>query len=77
MFGPRPAYGFYCRHVRNLMLSRVETRYDKPDARPAVVADDVQDLAFSRCAFASAGAAPVMLKNSTESTGESYRRIQP
>lgn len=41
MFHDLPAYGLYCRHVRGLRCDRVELDADRPDARPAVVLDDV------------------------------------
>ena len=44
MFGTLPAYGFYCRHVRNLTLRNVETRFESPDQRPGLVTDDVAGL---------------------------------
>lgn len=49
MFGTLPAYGFFCRHVRNLRLAGVETRLAKDDARPAVVCHDVEDLELDGC----------------------------
>jgi polygalacturonase len=52
MFGMLPAYGFYCRHVRNLKLRHIETRLEGRDARPALVCDDVQDLELSGSRFA-------------------------
>jgi hypothetical protein len=47
MFGILPAYGFYCRHVDGLTLRDVAVRFDKPDRRPALVLDDVRNLALS------------------------------
>lgn len=44
MFGTLPAYGFFCRHVSGLKLHTLELAFDKEDARPAVLADDVSDL---------------------------------
>jgi len=43
MFGTLPAYGFYCRHVKGLRFTNVKLRTETPDARPAVVLEDVQD----------------------------------
>jgi hypothetical protein len=42
MFGDLPAYGLYCRHVDGLKLDGVDLNVDQPDARPAVVLDDVR-----------------------------------
>lgn len=44
MFGALPAYGFYCRHVKGLRLHNLDLAFDKDDARPAIIADDVADL---------------------------------
>lgn len=44
MFGTLPAYGFYCRHVKNLRLDAVDLGFEEDDQRPAVVCDDVSDL---------------------------------
>lgn len=41
MFRDLPAYGLYCRHVRGLTLDDIELDAERPDARPAVVLDDV------------------------------------
>jgi hypothetical protein len=47
MFGPLPASGVYCRHVRSLSLNRITLRTSSPDPRPAVLADDADGLAIS------------------------------
>lgn len=44
MFGVLPAYGFYCRHVNNLKFHHIELGFEKPDHRPALICEDVQDL---------------------------------
>lgn len=44
MFGPLPAYGLFCRHARNLRLSNFQFTFKEPDARPAVVCEDVEGL---------------------------------
>jgi len=61
MFGTLPAYGLYCRHVKNLSLRNVETNYAAPDERPALVCNDVEGLEVTGGALAGpAGAKPVM-----------------
>jgi polygalacturonase len=45
-FGP-PAYGIYARNVKNLTLNNVRFEYEKPDARPAVIFDNVQDASVT------------------------------
>ncbi|MBI5383680.1 MAG: glycoside hydrolase family 28 protein [Verrucomicrobia bacterium] len=48
MFGTLPAYGFYCRHVKRLRFSNVRLESAAPEARPALVCDDVEDLELFR-----------------------------
>ncbi len=48
MFGPLPAYGFYCRHVRGLSFRDVFLSSAQPDPRPAFVFDDVADLVLDQ-----------------------------
>jgi hypothetical protein len=47
MFGALPGYGFYCRHVKNLRMRNIETRFASPDERPAMVCEDVEGLDLS------------------------------
>lgn len=44
MFGSLPAYGFYCRHARGLRLHNLDLALSSEDARPAIIAEDVEDL---------------------------------
>lgn len=41
--GRTPAYGLYARHVDGLYVNDLTFTYDRPDYRPAVVLDDVND----------------------------------
>lgn len=45
--GALPAQGFYARHARNLSLRDVTFITERPDARPAIVFDDVQGARIS------------------------------
>jgi hypothetical protein len=45
--GGPPAYGMYARNVKNLTLQNVRFEYDQPDARPAVIFDNVQDASIN------------------------------
>ena len=45
--GGPPAYGMYARNVKGLTLHNVRFEYDKPDARPAVIFDNVQDASVN------------------------------
>ncbi|MCZ2150040.1 MAG: glycoside hydrolase family 28 protein [Bryobacterales bacterium] len=44
MFGILPAYGFYCRHARDLRLRNVTTAPARGERRPALVVEDVEGL---------------------------------
>lgn len=44
MFGDMPAYGLYVRHVRRLTLTDVALTTAQPDARPAIMLLDAQDI---------------------------------
>jgi polygalacturonase len=48
MFGTLPARGFFLRHARNLELSNIEIATEKPDARPAIWAHEVDGLDIFR-----------------------------
>ena len=45
--GGPPAYGMYARNVKGLTLQNVRLEYDEPDARPAVIFDNVQDATIN------------------------------
>lgn len=46
MFDDLPAYGLFCRHAETLVLDNVQFHLEKPDARPAVIFDRVEDLSL-------------------------------
>jgi polygalacturonase len=56
MFGRLPAFGMWCRHVQGLRLHDVQVGTGKPDARPGLVCDDVQQLEVRGWQAASAPA---------------------
>lgn len=65
--GRLPAYGFYVRHADRVRLRNIEVIADKPDARPAVVCDDVNDAIFAGLELsAPAGGAPVFDLRNTQ-----------
>jgi polygalacturonase len=47
MFGVIPAYGLYCRHVKNLRVENVSFYFMKPDQRPAVILKNVHNGFFT------------------------------
>lgn len=61
MFGPIPAWGFYCRHVKNLKLLEVDLTLQQPDSRSAFLFEDVQKLIIKAAeAPLSTGSAAIM-----------------
>jgi hypothetical protein len=48
MFGPMPAFGFFVRHLKGLSMSNVQIKTIAPDARPAIVLEDVENAKFFR-----------------------------
>ncbi|HUV97139.1 MAG TPA: glycoside hydrolase family 28 protein [Acidobacteriaceae bacterium] len=63
MFGPLPASGLYCRHVRGLSLSRIVLRTSRPDLRPVLVADDAENLTVSNLSGPATGNPLIELHN--------------
>jgi hypothetical protein len=64
MFGELPAWGFYIRHVKNVNLKNVRLICDRPDYRPAIVADDVNTIKGNKLSISgNTGPAVVVLKN--------------
>jgi polygalacturonase len=74
MFGVLPAYGFYIRHARGIAFNDIEVSFEKDDARPAFMLDDVKDVWFSGAgAELSDGAKMFHLRNVTNFT---YRDVR-
>ena len=48
MFGVIPSYGFFFRHVKNIVLRDVQLSFQKPDFRPIFYLEDVQGADFLR-----------------------------
>ncbi|MBV9084557.1 MAG: right-handed parallel beta-helix repeat-containing protein [Acidobacteriaceae bacterium] len=46
MLGPMPAYGLYARHSRGLTLQNVRFQVSRPDLRPSLILDHVEDAAI-------------------------------
>jgi hypothetical protein len=63
-----PAYGLYCRHVTRLRVDRTTMKVEKPDPRPAVVLDDVNEANVRGLAVTapSKGAAVVWLRSAQD-----------
>jgi polygalacturonase len=62
LFGALPAYGFFVRHAKGVVMDNVRLSFATDDRRPAVVCDDVEGLAISGLnASALPGIDPVRL----------------
>ncbi len=55
MFGTLPAYGLYARHASGILLNNVCFTLENADARPAIVADDVEKIELNVFSAASDG----------------------
>ena len=61
MFADLPAYGLYCRHAKRLRVDGVDLKVDQPDARPALVLDDVHEAdVMTLAAMPPAGGGPLL-----------------
>lgn len=59
MFAPRlPAFGLFCWHVEGLTLTNVTLQSKMPDARPAVVLEDVRNVIINGKTVSDPGDAP-------------------
>lgn len=68
MFGTMPSYGWFFRHVTGLEMHDVKLDYTTPEARSAIVLDDVQDVWFHHLNLKrGTGSAPLFdLRNVTD-----------
>ncbi|HWX22853.1 MAG TPA: glycosyl hydrolase family 28 protein [Candidatus Binatia bacterium] len=79
MFGTLPAWGLYCRHVKGLKLQNVLLRLAAPDARHALVFDDVEELEVDGldCACSPGAASLVKLSRTRSATIRGCRPQAP
>jgi polygalacturonase len=66
MFGELPAYGFYCRHCKNIRFNNIELGFDTIEARPAIVLDDVEDVHLKVIKASVEVSAPVICFNAVK-----------
>ena len=68
MFGTLPAYGFFCRHAKNLKFLNVKLDTATPDYRHAIVFDDVENTVVDSldAPYAAEAAGMVHLNNSSD-----------
>lgn len=60
-FGTLPSYGLFVRHAKNVRISNVVTRFEKEDARPAALLEDVDGIVFRDVDFQTSVDAPVFV----------------
>jgi polygalacturonase len=61
MFGILPAYGFFIRHAKGIVLDNVDVKFENVDTRPAFAARDVTDLDIHHCRADKAPNAPTFV----------------
>lgn len=76
-FGVVPAYGFYLRHVRGFSLRDVRLDLQKPDLRPALIADDAEDLEISGFKAAIGAKQFIRLQHTRGAIVRQSRPLQP
>ncbi len=76
MFGTLPAYGFFCRHVKNVRFQNVRLATSAADLRHAVVLDDIHNAVIDSldAPYASDAAGMIRL---TDSSDVIIRNCQP
>ena len=62
MFGTLPAYGLFCRHLRNVRFHNVDLRFAHDDHRPALICDDVHDLSIFNFDAQSTSRTPALIR---------------
>ncbi len=62
MFGTLPAYGFYLRHAKNITLENIQLKFLREDKRPALIADDVEQLEITGLQAAASSQAPELIR---------------
>ncbi len=76
--GGPPAYGMYARNVKGLTLQNVRFEYDEPDARPAVIFDNVQDATINGLSVKGSDSSEVLrLVNSKDILLSGIRVLTP
>ncbi len=64
MFGTIPSSTFFIRHARNIEISNMEVSFLKPDERPAIQLDDVQQSVFRNLKINQPNVQKFIIKNS-------------
>ncbi len=79
MFGRLPAFGLYCRHVRNLHLHNVNLTFGEPDERCGIFCEDIQELEIGRAELEAlpSGAPPIWLRQVKRAFLHGCRTLDP
>ena len=72
MFDATPAYGFFVRHMKGLSMSNIQLRTENPDARPAIIFEDVSGARSFNVQAQTSGAAPVFSLRQVENFAIRY-----
>jgi hypothetical protein len=77
MFGDMPSYAFFIRHAQDIAMDHMKIDYTGPEARPAFVLEDVQDVRFDHLNLRrGTAAAPLFdLRDVTDFAVENSRGI--
>jgi hypothetical protein len=85
MWGVLPAWALYTRHAEDITVRNFQARWSKEDGRPAMIFDDVKDLALDGIQpTTAAGASPLlwfqnvvgaMVRGSRPTAGELFLRV--
>ncbi|WEK19970.1 MAG: glycosyl hydrolase family 28 protein [Candidatus Pedobacter colombiensis] len=80
MFGiTLPAYGLYVRHVKNLTMNNIQVKLLNPDARPAMIFEDVDNLTLNQFQLdiPEKNQSMLWLKQVTNATFSGYNSAKP
>jgi len=77
MFGITPVYGFFIRHARGITFDNVVVSFEKPDARPAFLLDDVGNVEFFRTSAQLAPNAKMFVLKNVSNFSVSQSRNAP
>lgn len=79
MYGILPSYGFYLRHVKNIVMEDIHLTSLKDEHRPAIIAENVNHLELKdfRALGSSSSTALIRLKNTQNINIRNSRALSP
>jgi len=76
-FGDIPAYGFFIRHAKNIQMNNINLEFEKPDARPVFILEDVKGADFYNVnAEVSEGSSLFWLKDVSDFSVERVNNLE-